>query len=1277
MTETDPLSEAGVALVKYRVNGGLRWLFRVQHESDQGVDAQIETANDGRGTGQLICAQIKTGPSYFNETTDEGWTFRFGANHHRLWINHSLPVVVVLVDLDTESVYWQRIHDTTVDEAGQNYKVLVPRANRVEDAGPTWEQLAGDNARHAADKFQFNRTVLPPTTLHVLEEHFTPRTPEVEVLAMHLAEGRGNPAGTVQAILTSRPYWVQASPHLWAAVGSYASEHECHDESSRAFEASAELFLDQNEPNLPAAAGSFAAAAINSRIDDLDRARQLLDRALVLDAAPVHTAIASLVVAADSPGDPVEVPDNLLADNDDNLTKHELLQNLIANGHMRRREYNAAVRRLDMALQAAPQSSQSMDRLANILGSRDHTPHRQPDDLPRAVDLLVEAIRQRRQWAGPTTELLLELARPLALQGRTGEIVYWLAAPPHGSASPEEAGHPGVIREAVRAAWILRDLDLVAELATSLGDTDADRLLLHMTDVAALSDTELIEAHRREAERARDASDIQELTSEVHALALLGVDETSLLAEWEERGDLEPWTGKMCAAVAKIRSGNIDDGVVDLRIVAGSAPTAAEMLISILLEHRDLEGAISAADTAYHRHRNPLFVIKKADLLVKARRYEEAEQAVSTALASTSQFPQQRQDLASFLVWRARKRGSWVDAEAIAANTIAATTPPHPEAIWMLVEIQIGSGRSDRARETLDRYRPDITDVRHAQLWCDAHRTAPWTDELVATALGFVEQFGNEPGFCGAVLSHIMMMTTSVEDLRPNPDDSEAPLAPGVADGPYQLPVIESDLRRRTYEALEQLTAKHGEATGIRVFEDSDEELAVERIVEMARERASNQWHELPELLARGRIQTGMLATYLHMGYATTLVRQVAGFYLAGSASEGEHATEVAVARSALGNDAVVDTSALVVSNFLTDGAALRSRFRTLLMPTALRRDLNHAEFELRANGASAGSFGWDPEANRPVYWDNPPERHRQASDRLRKLIDAASDVIQRDTNDEAARKLNERLGEIPDSMRKTGWIAAIELAIVEDLPLWCDDLAARRLGIALGAKTFGTPALVDAIVEDLVTAGRLDEALEMASRSSDEFIANGVIDVPATIDQLEAQAKADHWHPLTAALVLTRPAWWSDNDDALSKTITLLRMSAAERPDAGPTWQFAAMLGAARTYGPPEYAAKCLAIMALIGFKVDMTKEDLLVSVRNAREAAKQSRKGDPLEMLQLVRPSMDGLPHERTTELVAELIEIVEAEKPTERLPIEESDEDWDEVVQDDSDDRGAASG
>lgn len=120
----------GVALVQGLAVNDLRWLFREQAISDVGIDAHLEVVTGGRATGRLLALQIKSGDSYFRESVPDGFIYRGDPWHMEYWINHSLPVVVVICSPRTGDAYWQAISEDTAVRTDGGWTMVIPRANR-------------------------------------------------------------------------------------------------------------------------------------------------------------------------------------------------------------------------------------------------------------------------------------------------------------------------------------------------------------------------------------------------------------------------------------------------------------------------------------------------------------------------------------------------------------------------------------------------------------------------------------------------------------------------------------------------------------------------------------------------------------------------------------------------------------------------------------------------------------------------------------------------------------------------------------------------------------------------------------------------------------------------------------------------------------------------------------------------------------------------------------------------------------------------------------------
>jgi TPR repeat protein len=129
----DNTGRIGVHGVAQLVHRELGWKFREQHESDVGVDALVEVVERERALGRLLALQIKAGRSWFREPAPSpGWVFRGSRRHLTYWLDHDLPVLVVLYDDDLQVGYWQHVTAATVEQTGAGFKLVVPAANRLD-----------------------------------------------------------------------------------------------------------------------------------------------------------------------------------------------------------------------------------------------------------------------------------------------------------------------------------------------------------------------------------------------------------------------------------------------------------------------------------------------------------------------------------------------------------------------------------------------------------------------------------------------------------------------------------------------------------------------------------------------------------------------------------------------------------------------------------------------------------------------------------------------------------------------------------------------------------------------------------------------------------------------------------------------------------------------------------------------------------------------------------------------------------------------------------------
>jgi len=107
------------------------WLFREQPLHDYGIDAQVEIVIDNKATGALIAIQVKSGKSYFSESTETAFIYRTDDKHIDYWIKHCLPVIVVLYDPDQDILYWEAISKDSIQCTGKCWKITIPKNKQL------------------------------------------------------------------------------------------------------------------------------------------------------------------------------------------------------------------------------------------------------------------------------------------------------------------------------------------------------------------------------------------------------------------------------------------------------------------------------------------------------------------------------------------------------------------------------------------------------------------------------------------------------------------------------------------------------------------------------------------------------------------------------------------------------------------------------------------------------------------------------------------------------------------------------------------------------------------------------------------------------------------------------------------------------------------------------------------------------------------------------------------------------------------------------------------
>jgi len=113
----------------------LRWIFREQPISDFGIDAYVEITRTGfkagcfTPTGKLIGVQIKSGQSFFKEARDGHFVFRGLKRHLDYWLDHCIPIILIIYDRVTGNAYWREVNKYTIILTQKGFKVNLFKRN--------------------------------------------------------------------------------------------------------------------------------------------------------------------------------------------------------------------------------------------------------------------------------------------------------------------------------------------------------------------------------------------------------------------------------------------------------------------------------------------------------------------------------------------------------------------------------------------------------------------------------------------------------------------------------------------------------------------------------------------------------------------------------------------------------------------------------------------------------------------------------------------------------------------------------------------------------------------------------------------------------------------------------------------------------------------------------------------------------------------------------------------------------------------------------------------
>jgi hypothetical protein len=320
---------------------------------------------------------------------------------------------------------------------------------------------------------------------------------------------------------------------------------------------------------------------------------------------------------------------------------------------------------------------------------------------------------------------------------------------------------------------------------------------------------------------------------------------------------------------------------------------------------------------------------------------------------------------------------------------------------------------------------------------------------------------------------------------------------------------------------------------------------------------------------------------------------------------------EVEAAHAALDSGVVVaDTSSIAIASYIQEQWPVVMRaFRNVEVAASTRLDAASAadDFIPRSNE----SLAWDLRSDQPVRHVADDETLDRIESHLHWIREQIFSLSLSETDD-------------PESTeRGEAWISAFRIARAASRSLWADDVGLRVLARNEGVSSFGTQALLRALVERDVLSPDVEDRIITALRN--EYC----VDLPFTRDWLLGSARDSEWGGGPAWLVVSRPATWMQPATAFEQWSAIAEAAADSDPDKLPSWVYAAVQGIGLIPGQPDRRTSLAAgILVKAATLVGFDARHFADCVTAATVAAGEIDMPDPTE--QALSMTMDYLSQE-----------------------------------------------
>lgn len=757
-------------------------------------------------------------------------------------------------------------------------------------------------------------------------------------------------------------------------------------------------------------------------------------------------------------------------------------------------------------------------------------------DIEAAMELALRARSQRRAWRENSVEAAESVVFARVMAGDVTGARRATLVEPGGEATVEEASDPRLRGWAARLAAMDGYFDEARDAAAGLDDP----FVLKEIEARELGADGDVEASLAAWVEAYDAAlaDSDRHTA-AWEIALLG-------GALPDLSKMVPELGESIEEIRLVQSAFSaqEDRLEILRELAPQSLLVTVELSNVYVNALDYVSAAGVLEDGGRRWRDPRLMLMAAQRFQQAGQHREAIQSAETALVLGAGAWAGRLDAFPILIECYSTLGEWDNAIA-RARALVALQPDNESAIWALTQCLLARGNTDEAWGSLTRRGQPISPRRNDQ-------ARDW--------IALYAMYGDPEGFLGKALDAYL----------PWADDEEVA---GFFLGQMYVGLARSDVPpseqegKRFQEAVSAYTERFPDT---RVFQalTLHPEHPLDGIGDLLRER-----YERVEPLAapaiEGKIPLGCLADALGSSYLEVSIKRARGMVLCEEAGQGDDSD--GVFETSLNHSVVLDTTAAHTLTLLDPKLkrVLLGAFATVMTTDKSYTDALVAEQSL--GHRSTLSLVWDPVAQeaRPVG---------VTDDVAQELAESASEI--RHVLENASRRPWLRKSVLLDLERDSAWMANLDMAIAEGVPLWCDDLSLRKLAEYYGARAFSTVGLL----RQLSYAGKI--AADELRVAEAVLIKNYYVDLGFDRTVFEFAATMDGWKPCGAAVAITRPQAWVDSETVLGFGLHAVAQCVSHDLHAVQGWFEAVSLGLVRIADTDEGVANNLGV--LLGRAID-----------------------------------------------------------------------------------------